>query len=111
MKKKDDSVYLQHILDAVTKIENYIHGINEEKFQSDSLIQDGVIRQLGIIGEATSKISPETKKQWSDVPWRDISDMRNKLIHDYFGVDVGEVWLTALHDLPLLKSRIKTILK
>jgi uncharacterized protein with HEPN domain len=108
--KNDESVYLQHILDAVFKIESYVKGSNEEAFYKNTLIQDGVIRQIEIIGEAVKRLSSDLKDAHSHIPWQDIAGMRDKLIHDYFGVDIGTVWLTVKNDIPVLKSQIKKIL-
>lgn len=111
MSKKDDTVFLRHILDASNKIEEYLTNMNETSFHQTSLIQDGVVRQIEIIGEAARKISKDIQKDSPDVPWQDIMDMRNKLIHEYFGVNLQAVWLTATKDVPILKNSIKEILK
>ncbi|MBU1035706.1 DUF86 domain-containing protein, partial [bacterium] len=84
--KKDDSVYLRHILDAISRIEEYTQDIKYDGFMDNYLIQDGVIRQIEIIGEATRNLSDDLKNAYPDIPWRKIADMRNKLIHEYFGV-------------------------
>lgn len=109
--KHEESVYLKHILDAVGKIEEYLQGVNEDTFQDKSLIQDGVIRQLEIIGEAVRHMSPESRKMYPTVPWQDIAGMRDKLIHDYFGVDLIQVWSAATEDVPELKKRVSEILE
>ena len=110
MKKFNDSVYLQHILDAIQKISLYLQGIDKDKFLKNSLIQDGVIRQLEIIGEATKQISLELRDQQSSIPWSQMAGMRDKLIHHYFGVDLETVWLTATQDIPELRIPIQSLI-
>lgn len=108
--QRDDTVYLRHVVDAIAKIETYLAGIDETTFHTQSLIQDGVIRQLEIIGEAVKRISPTTRSLAAQIPWSAIAGMRDKLIHDYFGVNLDQVWLTATTDIPELKSAVITIL-
>ena len=97
-------------MDAIRRIEEYTQGIEEEEFYRNYLVQYGVIRQLEIIGEATKKISKETRDKHTHIPWNDIAGMRDKLIHDYFGVDIEQVWLTAKNDIPILQTEIKETL-
>jgi len=108
--KHDETVYLRHILDATAKIGLYLKDVDKAKFQSESLIQDGVIRQLEIIGEAVKRISPATRSLAPRTPWPAIAGMRDKLIHDYFGVDLDQVWLTATTDTPALVAVVMLLL-
>ena len=74
------------------------------------MIQDGVIRQIEIIGEATKNVSSDIRSSYPEIPWRDIAGMRDKLIHHYFGVNLDEVWLTATRDIPILKPQIEQVM-
>lgn len=109
--KKDETVYLRHIIDAILAVAEYIEGVDEEAFKGNRLVQDGVIRQIQIIGEATKRLSAEFRASHSSVPWQDIAGMRDKLVHDYLGVDIETVWLTAQEDLPPLGSEVGKILE
>jgi len=77
----------------------------------NDLVQDGVIRQIELIGEAVKRLSNDLKSQSPAIPWQDIAGMRDKLIHDYFGVDIDTVWLTAKKDIPQFKEEIKRIIE
>jgi uncharacterized protein with HEPN domain len=107
---RGDGIYLRHVIDAIVKVEDYLQGVDEVQFTSQSLIQDGVIRQIEIIGEAVKHLSPQLRNRYSHIPWRDIAGMRDKLIHHYFSVDIQAVWLTATADLPGLKAEMQVIL-
>jgi uncharacterized protein with HEPN domain len=109
--KKDDLVYLRHILDATRRIGEYMQGVERLGFMKNPLVQDGVIRQLEIVGEATKRVSAELKGGHTDIPWKDVAGMRDKLIHDYFGVDLDAVWDTATKDVPKLRDAIENVVK
>ena len=109
--KRDDTTYLQHIVDAIAKTEAYLENVDEATFNRNTLIQDAVIRQIEIIGEAAKHLSRPLRKKYQFVPWSDMAGMRDKLIHAYFGVDITQVWLTATDDLPQLKPVLEEIIK
>lgn len=108
---KDDSVYLKHIFDAANRIVIYVGNMNREDFLRNELVQDGVIRQIEIIGEAVNRLSQTIREKYVKIPWKDIVGMRNKLIHDYMGVDLDAVWDSAEKDIPLLKTKIEEIIR
>lgn len=109
MKTKDDSVYLEHILDSIKWIESYISDISRGQFLNNHLVQDAIIRQIEIIGEASKKLSISLKQKYPNIPWKDIAGMRDKLIHGYFGVDIEAVWKTVEDDIPILKEQVFNI--
>lgn len=111
MKAHEDTVYLRHILDAAERIGRYVSGVSWERFEEEELLQDGVVRQLEVIGEATRRLSRELRERYPGVPWGDMAGMRDKLIHDYMGVDVELVWTTAMEDVPVLRERVRDILQ
>jgi len=106
---KDDRPYIDHVHQAITKIRKYTENLTREDFENDELIQDAVIRNIEIIGEATKNLSKEFRKIHSHVPWRAMSGMRDKLIHDYVGIDFDVVLETIKEDMPLLEDALKDI--
>jgi len=107
---RDDRRRLQHVLEAISHIERYaIEG--EEVFRSNELIQNWMVRHLQVIGEAARGLSSELRNHHAGVPWLDIMDMRNVLVHEYFGIDLDIVWRAVTHDLPALKRKIQAILR
>jgi len=103
---KDDSIYIDHILNSINRILDYISGKDREAFEADLITQDAVVRQLEVIGEATKRISKELRSKHPDIPWADMAGMRDVLIHDYIDVDLGVVWKTASENIPDLKALI-----
>jgi uncharacterized protein with HEPN domain len=108
--KKNDSVYLSHILNSIGRIEEYTESMGKDDFLSSNLVQDGTIRQIEIIGEATKNLSKDLCDKYPLIPWSDIAGMRDRLIHHYFGVDLKAVWNTVKVDIPALKNEILVIL-
>ncbi len=106
---KEDGIYIEHIVNALKKISEYISGKDEASFLKDSLIQDAVIRQFEVIGEATKRISKDFREKHDSIPWKDMAGMRDVLIHDYIDVDIFMVWKTANEDTPVLIKQIQAI--
>lgn len=106
---KDDRIYLGHIRDAIRDIEEY-SAVGRDGFMADRMRQDAVLRKFEIIGEAVKQLSATTKQRHPDVPWKQIAGMRDRLIHNYFGVDLGLVWNLTERELRALKSAVGALL-
>lgn len=106
---KDDRVYLLHVRDAIEAIVAYTSA-GRQAFQADRKTQDAVIRNLEVIGEAVKRLSDATKDAHPEVRWHQIAGMRDKLIHDYFGVDLDLVWEVIDRHLPPLRLIVAAIL-
>lgn len=111
MKRRDYRDYLQDILDSVDDIESFIGGMGFEEFKKDRKTVNAVVRSVEVIGEASKRIPRSLKAKFKGVPWREMAGMRDKLIHEYFGVDVEILWKTAKDDIPPLKQVIQDMLK
>jgi uncharacterized protein with HEPN domain len=106
---KSDLAYVDHILDCIRKINDFSKDLSLRDFRKSELVQDAIIRNIEIIGEASKKISKDTKQTYYKIPWKEIAGMRDKLIHDYIGVDVDVVWKTIKEDIPILEAMISEI--
>lgn len=104
--------YLDHIVEALRRIRSYSAGLTETQFALDTMVQDGVIRNIEVIGEAADNIqrtSADFARQHPEVPWALVYAMRNRLAHGYFKVDLEIVWRTIQNDFPDLEQRIRLI--
>ena len=108
-KSRNYLVYVEDILDAIEKVEVFVAGMSREKFLEDDKTAFAVVRALEIIGEASKRIPPSVRARARDIPWKSITGMRDKLIHEYTGVNLHVVWRTATEDLPALKVSLKTL--
>jgi len=106
---KDDRVYLQHIRDALEDIAEYC-GSDHNAFLDDRMRQDATLRKLEVIGQAVKNLSEHTKLRRPEIPWKQIAGMREKVIHDYFGVNLEIVWAVVQTDLPKLSVAVRALL-
>jgi uncharacterized protein with HEPN domain len=113
MKEKNRDLFrLYHILEAIEKILKLVEYSKDfDSFQEKWVDQDAMIRNFEIIGEASNHISSETKDKFNQIEWYKIRGMRNFMTHEYFGIKLEVIWLTANQNIPLLKSQIEEIIK
>lgn len=107
---RDDKSRLCDINEAIEKIEKYV-SIGYQAFAEDERTQVWIIHHLQVIGEASNHLSDELTEQNPDIPWADIVGLRNILVHQYFGIDLRQVWETAELDMPILKAKVRKILQ
>jgi uncharacterized protein with HEPN domain len=105
-----DPAYLEHMLEALERIRRYVGRKRRAGFLGDTLLQDAVIRNIEIVGEAASRVSPEFAAQHAEIPWRAIVGMRHRLIHGYLKVNLHTVWEVVERDLPALAPRFRALL-
>jgi len=110
-KKKDVRIYLEDISQACKKVMVYITGMGFEEFKRDERTKDAVLRNLEVMGEAVKSLPKDFKENYKEVKWKAIAGMRDKLIHEYFGVSPDIIWQTLKNDIPQLELQIKNILK
>jgi uncharacterized protein with HEPN domain len=106
---RDDAGRLQDILDSIQRIEERIGG-GRDRFEADEMLQVWVVHHLQIIGEAARSISQALRVAHPEIPWTNVIAMRNLLVHEYFGIDLEEVWSTAVDDLPRLQPKVAAML-
>lgn len=108
---KNSLIYIDHISNCISSIEEFTKGFSQEDFLRNKLVQDAVIRNFEVIGEASKHVNENLKSKYSEVEWRKMGDLRNKLIHDYIGVDLWAVWRVITDIVPDLKKQIENILE
>lgn len=111
MSKKEEIFFLKDIQNSLKKILKYTEAITYEEFITDDKTKDAVERNFEIIGEAVKHLSEDFRAQYSHIPFRQVAGMRDKLIHDYFGIDYEIVWTTIKTKLPQFESDIIELIK
>jgi uncharacterized protein with HEPN domain len=104
-------MFLEDILASLEKIERYLGGMNQEKFASDDKTVDAVARNLEVIGEAAKNLPAALRERHPDVPWRRLIGLRNVVVHEYFGMDLGIIWRIVRDELPTVKASVKKVLE
>jgi uncharacterized protein with HEPN domain len=111
MRDRDIADYLQDILDSINEIRDFTEGISFDEFAADKKTINAVLRSIEVMGEASRRIPEEIRSRYSQVPWRKMTGMRDKLIHEYHGVDIDTVWKTLHEDIPPLRDRINEMIE
>lgn len=107
--ERRDKDYLSDILEAMHRVVSYVEGMSYEGFMQDTRTQDAVVRNIEIIGEAAKHLTSSLKQRLPEIPWREISGMRDKLIHHYFGINYDVVWIVATKEIPQLMPRLAEV--
>ncbi|MBF0532532.1 MAG: DUF86 domain-containing protein [Candidatus Omnitrophica bacterium] len=102
--------YIVDVLDSIDKAQTFVKGMTFEAFEKDPKTSYAVVRAFEIMGEAVGKIPAGVRNRFPEIPWKEMAGMRNKLIHEYFGIQSRVVWKTIKHDLPKIKPHFQKIL-
>jgi len=108
---RDMRLYIEDILNSITKIQQYTQTIDEQDFLDNTQIQDAVLRRLEIIGEAAKNIPNDFRNKYPRIPWKNIAGLRDILIHEYFGVNLRRAWKVAKEDILDLKQELSKVRK
>lgn len=109
--KRESNAYLKDILEAIRRVKEYTNNLDLEEFLSQKMVVDAVMRNLEIIGEAVSQLPENLKKEFPEVPWREVKDFRNVVAHKYFKINLERIWDIIENKLDPLEKQIVTILK
>jgi uncharacterized protein with HEPN domain len=109
MSKRDIRFLLDDILTSIAKIERYIDRMNREQFLNDEKTIDAVVRNIEIIGEATRQLPDEFYAQHPHIPWPQLAGLRNRIVHEYFGLDLEIIWTILKQHLPILQQQIQSL--
>jgi uncharacterized protein with HEPN domain len=106
---RQDSDYLYDIQQAIERIQSYASGLSYEQFLDDIKTQDAVIRNLQVMGEAVRKLSGSLIERYPEIPWREIAGLRNRIVHDYFGINFEIIWTVVQVEIPHLSHQITRV--
>lgn len=109
--KRDFGVFVEDILESITRIEEYTKDVSEDEFYNNIQLQDSIIRRFEIIGEAVKHIPQDLKDKYSEIPWKEIAGNRDIMIHEYFGVNLERIWKTIKEDILPFKEQLKKMLQ
>lgn len=109
MKSRHDRLYLYDIMECCKRVADYIDGVREEHYHANPMLQDALVRNIEVVGEAVKNLSPEITDAYPHVAWSQIARMRDKIAHHYFRINLDVVWKTATDDLPALRLQIAAI--
>ena len=109
MPKRDPTLLIQDMLTAIGRIERYIQGKDHAAFIQDEMVIDAVVRNLEVLGEAARQLPEEFTTKHPEVPWRLVSGLRNRIVHDYFGLDIEIIWQIISRDLQPLKFQLQSL--
>ena len=107
---RDYKLYLDDMLEAINRIEKYSKGMTLKRLKTDTLVLDGIVRNLEIIGEGAKNIPSQIKEKHLEIEWKKIAGLRDILAHEYFGIDLEVVWDIVKNKLPIFKSQVDRIL-
>ena len=110
MSRRGNKAFLQDIQEAIQRIGAYTAKVRYGEFLDDQKTQDAVIRNLEIVGEATKNLSAQVRAAYPDIPWKEMAGVRDRLIHDYFGVNLDIVWQIVTVELPGVGAQIAAII-
>ena len=108
---RSPKLYLQDIIECSELIAGFIVGHDREQFKANVMMQFAVIRAMGIIGDAAKKLPPEFRKRHPEIPWREMAQTRDVLIHDYLRINLDSLWRTITTDLPPLADKLRPLLE
>jgi uncharacterized protein with HEPN domain len=109
MTRRDDSLYFGHMLDIASKACKIVQGLDREAYDADETLRLALTHLVQVIGEAAQRVSPEGRTAHPEIPWREITGTRHKIVHDYLSVDEDVIWQVVTQDLPPLVATLQRI--